>query len=166
MDEGSKEALADHLVRDAEFPAQLSQGMGRMTVEAVVEDYHLAQVDGQLIDEVVKASVSLAALGGVIEVRSVQRWIWGEDLLRRRVGLGYFVPDLASNGGPGVGGESGATVGIEVLEGVPKANATGLQQLSVGAGASVLTTDDGVDQAAVMGHGWLVTCRGRIRVGA
>lgn len=159
--ESSEEVLADHLVRDAELPAQLSQGMGRMTVEAVVEDYHLAQVHRELIDDVVEASVSLAALDKVIEVRSTPRRIRGEDLLRTPLAEGYFEPDLVGDSGPGVGGEGGATFGVEALEGMPKANTTGLKQLSVGEAASVLAADDSVDEAFVVGQAWLVTCRGR-----
>ena len=161
MDEGSEEALADHLVGDAQFAPQLPQGVGRMVIETVVENYDLGQLGRELIDEALEAIVNLAALGEVIEVWSGPRRVGGKYLLWRRVGFGYFAPDLASDAGPGVSGECVTTVGVEVLEGVPKADATGLKQLSVGEGATVLVADDDVDQPIVMGHGWLVTCRGR-----
>lgn len=131
-----------------------------MVIETVVENYDLAQVDRQLIDEVVEASVSLTVLGRVVEVRSVQRRIRGKDLLRRRVGLGYFVPDLAGNGGPGVGGEGSATFGIEVLDGVPKSDASSLDEFGVRKRTAPLATHDGVNKAFVSGYGWIVTCRG------
>lgn len=132
-----------------------------MVIETVVENYDLAQVHRELIDDVVEASVSLATLGAVIEVRSVQRRIRGDDLLRRRVGLGHIVPDLAGNGGPGVGGEGGATFGIEVLDGVPESDASSLEEFGVGKGTTPLTTDDGVNEAFVVGQAWPATCRGR-----
>ena len=161
MDESSEQALADHLVGDAEFVSQLAQGVWRMVIETVVENYDLAQVGRELIDEAPQAIVNLAALGEVIEVWSGQGRIGGEDLLWRRVGLGHIVPDMAGDAGPGIRGESGAVVGVEVLDSVPEANATSLKQLSVGEAAAVLAADDGVDEAFVVGQAWLVTCRGR-----
>jgi hypothetical protein len=132
-----------------------------MVIEAVVEDYDLAQVGGKFIDEVVKAIVNLVGPCEVIEVRKWQRWVRGEDLLRRRVGLGYLAPDIASDGGPGVSRESSATVGIEVLDRAPKANATGLEEFGVRKGTTPLATDDSVNEALVVGHDWPETCRGR-----
>ena len=162
MDESSEQALADHLVGDAEFVSQLAQGVWRMVIETVVENYDLAQVGRELIDEAPQAIVNLAALGEVIEVWSGQGRIGGEDLLWGRVGLGYLVPDLTSDAGPGVSGEGGATIGVEVLDGVPKADATGLKQLSVGKGSAVLMADHGMNEAVVTSHRWLVTCRGMV----
>ena len=96
-----------------------------------MEDYDLAQVGGEFTDEVVEAIVNLIALGEVIEVRSSQWRTRGEDFLWRRVGLSYIAPHLASDGGPGISGEGGATVGVEALSGVPKADATGLKEFRV-----------------------------------
>ncbi len=103
-----------------------------MVVEAVVEDDDLAQVDREFIDHVVEAIINLTALGVVIEVRSRHRRGRREDLLWRRVDLGYLLPDVTGDGGPGVSGEGRATVRIEVLDSLPKTDATGLQQLIVG----------------------------------
>lgn len=130
-----------------------------MVMEAVVENYDLAQLSRELIDEAPQAIVNLAALGEVIEVWSGQGWVGGKYLLWRRIGLGYFTPDLASDARPSISGERVATVGVEALSGVPKADATGLQQLSVGKGSAILPTDDSVNEAFVSSYGWLVTCR-------
>ncbi len=132
-----------------------------MVIKTVIEDDDLPQVWRQFVDKGAQAIINFATLGEVIEVRRVQRRIGGEDLLWRRVGLGHIVPDMAGDAGPGIRGESGAVVGVEVLDSVPEANATSLKQLSVGEAAAVLAADDGVDEAFVVGQAWLVTCRGR-----
>ena len=137
-----------------------------MIVQTVVEDDNLAQLDGQFIDQIVQDDGEFGVPEQVVDLRGRQRRIRGQVLLWRAVGQGYLLPDVASDGGPGIGGEGCATLGIEVLDGVPKTDAAGLKQLSVAEGAAILVADDGVNEAIVLGHRWPATCRGMRRVGA
>lgn len=61
-DEGGQEALAYHLVGYAQKQAQLAKGMGRVVVQAVVEEDDLAQMGGESIDEAVQTVVNFVTL--------------------------------------------------------------------------------------------------------
>jgi len=64
----------------------------------------------------------------------------------------HGVPDLARDSGPCVGGESCAAVGIVPLQSLPEADASGVQELLVGEGATPLAAEHGVDKAIMLGR--------------
>lgn len=164
-DKGPQEALPDHLMGDAEQPSDMTEGVGRVIAEAVVEDDDLSCGRRELSDETLEAGGDLLAVDVLIEVWRSDRRGGRADLVRRRGGLCHFPPDVPRDNGPGVGREGRATCGVEVLTGLPQTDAARLEPLGIGQGTTPLATEDRVHQSIVLFYGWSATCRGRGRVG-
>src|SRR3990172_3307585 len=119
-DERSPEAQADGFVGEAKLSAQLTQGAGRLIPKAIVGDHHLAKGCRQAPDQSVESRDPLG-----LEQRLVRLVLdigWRIDC-RRGIGgfgLAHRPPDLALDGGPGVGGEGEGSIGIIAYESMPE----------------------------------------------
>jgi hypothetical protein len=60
--------------------------------------------------------------------------------------------NVTPNAGPGVGGKREAAGRIELEDGLPQADAPGLERLGVGEWSRAIPADDGMDEAIVLRH--------------
>jgi len=105
--------LADALAAQVQLAADLGQGLGGLTVQAVMGDEHPPQADRQAGQGLVEGGPDMDSPPGVGSLlRRVRH-------LRRRPGplraghSGDRQPDVPGNGGPGVGGKGVAGLGVE-----------------------------------------------------
>lgn len=146
--------LVDALATDPQGRADGGEGLGVSAGQAVVGDDHLTPAGRQLPHEGAQGSADLSPLEALAQVGVGGREETGAEVGPRglRPRGGDRVPDRVGDRRDRVGAEAGAAGRIVTAQGVPQAEAPGVQGIGEGEGAAPLLADDPADQPVVAGH--------------
>ena len=149
--QGTPEVILHGLLGAAPLPPELNQGVGGVTVEAVIGADDLALFDRQVGHQCMECFLDLLLYktGQGIEVHDAWHLASGTQPLLRclRLALGFPVspdgtPYPPGNRDTGVRGEGRPSFRIEAQDGPPQPDASLLQHLSVTQRTAPLSLDD------------------------